>query len=147
MSQLVREVHARADALIDQAPQERYAGVLAWGTRLGFVALVAGFFVYVFGLIDPHVAHVDLPRLWSQPVAHYLRETAMPTGWGWTALLHRADILNLIGIAILASCSAPALLAAVLAYARAKDRVFMALCGLEILVLALAASNLLAVGH
>lgn len=127
--------------------QLRYARVLGRGTQLGFVVLVVAFCVYVFGMLDPHVAHTDLPRLWSQPVGHYLRETGLPTGWGWTGLVHRGDILNLVGIAMLAGCSVPALFAAVGAYLRSGDRVFAIFCVLEILVLVLAASNIFAVGH
>lgn len=147
MTTRANPVQSSISAIAGADAQLRYASVLAWGTRLGFVALVAAFFVYVFGVMDPHVAHVDLPRLWSQPVGHYLRETGLPTGWGWTALLHRGDIVNLLGIAVLAGCSVPALLAAIPAYARSGDRVFVALCGLQVLVLVLAASNVLAVGH
>ena len=147
MSRRLHLVPAVIDAPAAPDPQERYARWLAWGTRVGFVLLIVGFGLYVFGAIEPHVAHGDLPALWNQPVAHYLNAARVPTGWGWLSLVHRADIFNLVGIAILSSCSLPALAAALASYARAGDRVFVALCGLEMLVLALAASNLLAVGH
>lgn len=147
MSRRLHSVPTAVAAPVTQDPQERYARWLAWGTRIGFAVLIIGFGLYVFGAIEPHVAHGDLPGLWNKPVAHYLHAARVPTGWGWLGLVHRADIFNLVGIAILSSCSLPALAAALAAYARAGDRVFVALCGLEILVLALAASNLLAMGH
>ncbi len=127
--------------------QQRYARWLAWGTRVGLGLLVASFVLYLTGLAAPHVPIDRLPELWSRPAAEYLAETGIRTGWGWAALAHRGDVMNLVGIAILASCSIPPLAAVIPAFRASGERAFVAICALEIAVLALAASGLLAWGH
>ncbi len=69
------------------------------------------------------------------------------TGWGWLALLRHGDVLNLVGIALLATCSVPCLLRVAPIYARARDRAFVLLCLLEVVVLVVAASGIIGAGH
>lgn len=125
----------------------RYALLLDWGTRIGLLALVLSFTVYLFGLVTPHVPLERLPSVWNQPVTGYLQLTNTPTGWGWLALLHRADISNLVGIALLASCSIPPLLAVMHLFLKQRNVVFLVICALQVSVLLLAASGVLSVGH
>ncbi len=129
------------------AAQQRYAQWLALGSRVGLALLVASFVAYVGGWIAPLVPLDQLPTLWNQPVAQYLQATGQPTGWGWLALVTRGDVLNLVGIALLASCSLPCLLAVLPLYARARDRAFVAICALEVVVLVFAASGIIGSGH
>ena len=93
--------------------------------------------------MEAHVPLFDLPRLWSKPAAHYLAATGIGDGWGWVWLVHKADMLNLVGIAILSGCSIFALLVVTLLYIRQRHRLVAALCGIEIMVIVLAASDLL----
>lgn len=132
-----------AGTVAQSAPQLRYAQVLEWGARAGLVVLAASFLAYLAGWLPAQVAPQDLPRYWSQPVAVYLAQTGSPSGWGWLALLHRGDMLGLAGIAILAGCSAPALLALVPLYLAQRDRAFLALCLLQAAVLVGAASGVI----
>ena len=125
------------------APQLRYAALLLWGTWIGLVVLLASFLAYVAGWLPGQVAPQQLPGLWSQPVADYVAQTGSPTGWGWLALLHRGDMLGLAGIALLAGCSAPALLALVPLYLAGRDRAFAFLCLLQAFVLLAAASGVM----
>jgi hypothetical protein len=125
----------------------RYALLLDWGTRIGLVALVLSFGAYVFGIVTPHVPLEQLPSVWNLPVATYLQQTNTPTGWGWWALVLKGDISNLIGISILAGCSAPPLLALIPLYIKRRDYIFATICGLIVLVLLLAASGILTAGH
>jgi hypothetical protein len=127
--------------------QQVYARWLAIGSRLGLAVLVASFVAYVAGWIAPLVPLQDLPRLWSQPVAQVLHSTGQPTGWGWLALLRHGDVLNLLGIALLATCSVPCLLRVAPIYARERDRAFVLLCLLEVVVLVVAASGIIGAGH
>jgi len=127
--------------------QERYARVLDWGTRIGLLVLVLSFAAYVSGLMQAHVPPDQLPSLWEHPVDRYLELTQSPTGWGWLAMIHRGDMAGLLGIAILAGCSIPCLLALVPLYAARRDRAFVAVCLAEVAVVALAASGWLAGGH
>ena len=127
--------------------QERYARLLDWGTRIGLLLLVASFVAYVSGLL-PGVVPVDrLPELWTLPVAQFQARTQMPGGWGWLALLGHGDVLGLLGIALLAGVSIPCLLALVPIYAARGEKAYVAICLLEVAVVALAASGLLSGGH
>jgi len=128
-------------------PHERYARWLAWGARVGFALLVAGFAAYVLGIVDPHVPIQRLPELWHRSAPEVLREIGLEPGWGWAQLLHRSDMVILLGIGVLASCAIPCL-AAVLPIFRARgERAFALICVAEIAVLGLAASGWLTAGH
>ena len=127
--------------------QERYARCLSWGAHLGLALLIAGFAVYAFALVPPHVPHERLPYLWSLPAAEYLRQAGIPAGWGWASLVGRGDLGNLVGIAVLASCSIPCLIAVMPLYRKRGERVYFWICALEIAVLVLAASGALVAGH
>ena len=134
-------------ALTASSEQARYARWLAWGARLGLALLVIGFLVYVAGLLDPHVPIERLPSLWGRPSAEFLRETGTGSGWGWIALVHRGDMLNLVGIAVLASCSIASLAAVIPIFRKRGERVFVAICVVQIAVLLFAASGFLVGGH
>lgn len=127
--------------------QLRYARWLDRGSRAGLVVLMLLFAAYVLGFTTPHVPHADLPALWKLPVGQFLAHTGLPTGWGWVAHAHRGDIVNLVGIALLCGCSLLALLVLLPLYARRGDRVFLAVCVAQILVLVFAASGVLSPGH
>lgn len=131
------------DEVAQSAPQLRYALLLEWGTRAALAVLAASWLAYVAGWVPAHVSPQDLPRFWSQPVAQFLAQTGSPQGWGWLALLHRSDMLGLAGIAMLAGCSALAVLAVLPLYARKGDRPFVVLCLLQAGVLLAAASGVL----
>jgi hypothetical protein len=125
----------------------RYATWLARGTVAGFVVMGLGFVVYVAGMLDPHVPLEAVPALWSEPASSYLSAIGLESGWGWAALVHRADMLSLLGIAVLSGCSVLALAAVIPEYARQRDRLLVAVCVLEIAVMTLAASNLIGGAH
>ncbi len=127
--------------------QLRYARWLEAGARIGLVVLIVGFVAYVAGLLPTVVAPERLPQLWSLPVAAYLEASGAPTGWGWVARLGHGDMLGMLGIALLAACSLPALLALVPLFSSRGDRVFVVLCVAEVAVVALAASGVLSGGH
>jgi hypothetical protein len=125
----------------------RYAHLLDWGARLGVLALIISFAVYVFGILTPHVPLEQLPSVWNLPVSAYLQQTGTPTGWGWLALANKGDLSGLIGIAILAGCSIPPLLGLIPLYLKRRDYVYTVICAVVIAVLVLAASGVLTAGH
>ena len=127
--------------------QLRYARLLDVLARTGQVLLVASFVVYAFGWLPPHVAVDRLPELWGLPVGEYLQRTGAPTGWGWLGLAAHSDVAGLVGIALLAGCSLPCLLAMVPLYLRRGDKALAWLCIAEVAVVALAASGLFGAGH
>lgn len=128
------------------AAQRRYARWLAWGTRLGLGLLILGFVAYISG-VAPHVPIETLPQLWGRPSAELLAQTGVRPGWGWAAFLPRSDMLVMAAIGVLASSSIPCLLAVAPVFAKSRERAFLAICVLEVAVLALAASGILAGGH
>jgi hypothetical protein len=127
--------------------QERYARLLAIGTNTGLAMLVVLFAVYMLGAVDPHVPHERLPDLWHLPSSSFLELARIEAGWGWTQIIHRADILTLVGIVTLAFCSVPCLLAVMPIYWARGERWLFALCAAEVAVIVLAASGLIGGGH
>jgi hypothetical protein len=140
-------VFSSDNTTLQKAESARYALWLDWGTRLGLLVLVLGFAAYVFGLTTPLVSLEQLPHLWNQPVASYLEKTGTPTGWAWLALADKGDMLNLVGIALLAGCSLPPLLSLIPLYLERRDYAYAAICWAIVLVLVLAASGHLSGGH
>ncbi len=111
-----------------RAEQLRYARLLDWGTRVGLLVLVLSFAAYVTGLDRPHVPLEQLPALWGQPVAAYLQQTAVAHRLGLAGAGAPGRRRRPLGIAMLAGCSLPCLLALVPLYLRRGDRAFVALC-------------------
>lgn len=131
---------------IDAAPR-RYAAWLAWGTRLGLAVLAIALLLYATGLVPPHVPIERTAALWGQPAAAMLQATGLSSGWDWARHLLRGDMLSLAAIAWLASCSIPCLVAVAPLFARRRERALVAICVLQVAVLALAASGILAGSH
>ena len=127
--------------------QLAYAAWLDIGMKIGFVVLVLTFAAYLFGIATPHVSHEELARLWSKPVGEYLKATNTHTGWTWVSLIGRGDYMNFIGIALLSAVTVFCYLRILPILIAAKDKVFTVIAVLEILVLVLAASGILAAGH
>jgi hypothetical protein len=123
-----------------------YARLLEGGTRIGLALMLLSFAAYMLGWLQPLVPPAQLPDLWSQPVADYLRQAHAPTGWGWLTMLDRGDIGGLVGVAILAGCSLPGLAAVLPLYLRQRHPVHAALCLAEISIMLLAASGWLTSG-
>lgn len=142
----MREPPALAPVL-QPVEQLRYARWLDRLSRTGLVLLVASFVAYAFGWLPAHVPVERLPEVWALPVGEYLQRTGAPTGWGWLELAAHGDVSGLVGIALLAGCSLPCLLALVPLYQRRGDKALAWLCVAEVAVVLLAASGLLGGGH
>jgi hypothetical protein len=123
--------------------QLRYAAVLGAGVQVGFVLLVLSFLLYVSGVLDPLVPFDQLPKYWGLPVAEFVKATHTPTGWGWVALIGKGDMLNLVGIAVLAGVSAVSSLAVLPIFARRGEMAHLIISVLQIIVLVVSASNIL----
>lgn len=126
---------------------QRYADYLEWGIRIGVVVLIASFVAYVTGIFPPHIPLDQLPLVWNLPVPRYLAQTGTPTGWAWLSLAYHGDLLGLLGIALLASCSLLPLLALVHWYAKRRDWIYAGLSAAIALVLILAASGVFSGVH
>lgn len=126
--------------------QRRYARLLEAGARAGLVAVLLAFAAYGSGLLPSGVPLQQLPALWSLPLAEFLQQSGSPTGLSWLGRLQQGDMLSLAGIAWLASCSLPALLALLPLYLRGGDKVYAALALAQMAVILLAASGWLTGG-
>jgi hypothetical protein len=126
------------------AAQRRYARWLLVTTRIGAALLVLTFIAYVTGWTAPHIPIERLPSLWGLSSSEFLRQTGTPAGWrGWAGLIPHGDMLVLGSIAVLITSSILCLAAAVPIFWKHGERMLVALCVLQILVLALAASGAL----
>ncbi|WP_243359517.1 DUF1634 domain-containing protein [Fundidesulfovibrio terrae] len=131
-----------------QTPQEQvqYADILFWGCWGGLALMALTYILYVSGIMAPHVALEKVTVLWSQPVKVYLEQGNVPHGWGWVVLLGKGDFLNFLGIVLLAGLTIIAYIPLIPAFLKKGDTKFAVIALLEVLVLALAASGLVASG-
>ncbi len=121
--------------------QLSYATVLHWSTIAGFVALVITFIAYASGMLPAYVPLDQLPHLWGLSTEEFLKATHTPTGWGWFLSMGKGDFASQLGIAILSGCSIACILVIMPAYAKQKNRIYLAICALEILVLVASATG------
>ena len=149
------EERSEVDNGQDQTEQLLYAKVLQIGMYAGLVILFITFGLYVSGIMAPAVPLEEVSNYWQHGVHEYLEAVNddflhmehPPTGWAWVGMLGKGDFLNFVGIAILAGITILCYLAIVPTLIRKKDSAYLAMTLLEVLVLTLAASGILAVGH
>ena len=135
--------------------QLRYASILQVGVDLGLLVLLITFGLYVSGAIAPAVPLHELPRYWSLSAHEYLdtinaahlHHEHTITGWAWVSMIGHADYLNYIGIVLLAGVTIVCFLGIIPTLLRKHDFVYASMAVVEVLVLALAASGVLTVGH
>lgn len=126
--------------------QIRYANVLSTGAWLGILLMMITYFIYATGMVSPHVEVAMVTRNWDKGVDEFLRITRTPHGWGWLALLYKADFLNFIGLVLLAVLTMICYLFLIVGFKKEKDWVYFAISVLEVAVLAVAASGILGTG-
>jgi hypothetical protein len=130
------------------SPEElRYANVLDISVKAGLVLLVLSFVAYLSGMLPPHVPLDELPKFWGLPVKEFVKATNTPTGWGWLSLIGKGDLVNLVPIAFMAGLSAICSLAALPIFARRGEKVHLVIAVLQIVVLVVAASDILSAGR
>ena len=127
--------------------QIRYANVLEKGMYLGLACLFVTFVLYVFMIVAPHIPHEKLPEYWTKNVHEYLTEAEIDAGWGWVKMLKHGDFINFIGITMLAGVTVLCYLAVFPLLLKRKDTIYAVLVLLEVIVLVVAASGIIAVGH
>ena len=123
-----------------------YARVLEWGMWIALALMVATFVIHATQLLPSRVSVEDLPRLWSMRSRDYLAATGTTGDWGWATTLQYGDCLTMIGMALLAALSGVTYLHLIPHLLRDRDYTFVAIATAEILVIALAASGVLATG-
>lgn len=145
---VVRMPGAQVQAERSRLPEEQlaYASVLDTGMKIGLLLIVVTFAIYMTGVLAPHVPVEELPRYWSMPVKTYLEATGTHGGWSWIHMLGKGDVVNMIGIAFLSGVAIICYAAITPILVRRRDKIYAALCVLEMAVLVLAASGVLKSG-
>jgi hypothetical protein len=124
-----------------------YAAALDVGMKAGLAIVIATFATYVFGILDPHVPFDRLPEFWGLSVYEYLDAANVPWGWQWLELALTGDYLNFVGIAFLSGVTIVCYARILLYPLKNRDYAFAGIIVAQIVVLLLAASGLLVVGH
>jgi hypothetical protein len=140
-----------------QATEEQllYANILGKGMLVGLVLLFVTFALYVFGIMDPAIPLSEISGYWNQPVHDYLvaintnflHLEHLPTGWGWVKLIGKGDFINFIPVAMLSGVTIICYLAIVPGLFKRGDKAYAIMALAEVIILSLAASGLLMVGH
>lgn len=127
--------------------QMLYAKILELGMFVGLAILFLTFAIYVFGIMKPYLPFDQLSHYWSIPVHEYLEEAKIQPGWNWVGLLGYGDFINFIGIALLAGATIICYASIIPLLLKNKDKIYAGFALAEVIILALAASGFLAVGH
>ena len=128
----------------ERALRVLYAGWLDRASKLGFALCLCAFIVYAGGLLPSLVPASELPRYWGMSVSRFVTLTNLPHGWQWLRFLGNGDMLNLGAVALLALVT-PICYARILPRLLAeRDWLQAALAAAQLMVLAAAASGLLA---
>jgi len=142
------ETPEKSDVTLDASPEQLYyAAVLEKGMYIGLLILFITYIIYIFGILDPYIPLNEISKYWSMNVDQYLHEANVHSGWAWFGMLKYGDFLNFIGVAILAGVTIVCYLSIVPSLLRNNDKVYAVLAVLEAVILAAAASGLVAGGH
>lgn len=132
-----------------------YATILEKGMLVGLVLMFITFGLYVFGVVQPVIPLDQVASYWTMPVGDYLatiNSTYLhmehpPTGWAWIHLIRKGDFLNFLPIVILSGVTIVCYASIVPGLFRRGDKAMAIITIMTALILALAASGLLTVGH
>ncbi len=127
--------------------QIRYAEVLHWISLIGLALLLAAFALYLSGLLPPLVDPSEVPRMWHLSAEEYTEANNIPTGWGWVQKIAYGDVLSFASLVLLASGTLICFSITLFSFLKDKDWIYSGIIILEIGVLLLAASGLVAGGH
>jgi len=148
MSQTKQDTAPSAEQII-------YADVLEKGMFAGLMLMITTFALYLLGVMKPAVPLNEISRYWNLPVHDYLEainhnflHLEHPvTGWNWLGLINYGDFVNFVPVAILSGITIICYGAVVPGMFKRGDMTYTIIAVLEVLILSLAASGLLAVGH
>ena len=129
------------------AEQLAYAGVLQIGMRLSLALMAVAFAAYMLGMLPLAVPASDMPHYWTLSATAYLDARGLPHhGLPWLQQLLQGDLV-FGGIALMAAVTVGCYAYFLRFPLRSRDGVMTAVVAGEIVVLSLAASGLLAMGH
>ena len=142
-------------AITTSEEQMLYAVWLEKGMLIGLVLLITTFVLYVFGIIRPVIPPDELSDYWGMPVKDYLAAVnsdfllmdQAPTGWAWLKLINKGDYMNFLPIAVLSGITILCYGVIVPVFRKKGEKAYMLMTIAEVVILALAAGGLFAVGH
>jgi len=145
------------DTEVVKANEEQllYAKILERGMLAGLALLLVTFVLYLTGILAPAVPIEQLPSYWVMSVHDYaeainhnfLHREHVITGWGWLAEVGRGDFVNFLGIALLSGVTIVCYIGIIPTLIRTKQTAYLWMAIVEVVILVLAASGILAVGH
>jgi len=137
----------RANVSLKATPEQLlYARILEKGMYFGLLILLITFGLYTLGIMEPYIPLNKISKYWSMNVNDYLKQADIHAGWAWVGMLKYGDFINFIGIALLAGVTIICYAAIVPTLLKNKDTVYAVMAVLEVLILTLAASGILATG-
>ncbi|MEC8939736.1 MAG: hypothetical protein VYC92_02315 [SAR324 cluster bacterium] len=134
-------------AFENASEQQLYAKIVYHMNHLGLFALVAGFALYLTGMLTPRVPLEDLPQYWSLPLEQYLEKTGTLTGWQWISELGYGDVAPLIGVAVLASIPLVCYLVLFFQFLQRGAKPLVVVTVIELFFMLLSASNVIQISH
>jgi hypothetical protein len=126
--------------------QLTYANLLGKGALTGLALIIIMFAIYVSGVLPNVVDYDRIQSYWTLRASDYIHQTNSPTGWDWVRLLNKGDMLNFIGIVILAGMTIICYLRLLPIFLKKKDMTYTIITIIEIVVLLFAASGILKSG-
>ena len=123
-----------------------YANILNAGMLIGLISLVLIFILYVSGILSPLIPLEKVQTYWVLSVHEYLVKSGIQVGWAWFGELEYGDMLNYIPIAFLSLLTIICYISLIPGLIRKKDKPYIIICILEIIVLLIAASGVLGSG-
>jgi hypothetical protein len=127
--------------------QLAYANLLDIGMKAGLAGLLIAFVIYIFQILPPYVPINELPALWKLNLHEYLEITKIKQGWFWITMLRYGDFLTFLPICFLAFVTIFCFLRIIPIFLKKGDKLYAFLSLLQALILLLAASGFLKVGH
>jgi len=123
-----------------------YSKILNGGMLVGLSGLVVTFILYVSGILEPLIPLEKVETYWILPVSEYLEKSGMQAGWAWFSNMQFGDMLNFLPIAFLSLLTVVCYIAILPGLIRKKDKAYVVIALIEILVLVFAASGILGAG-
>jgi hypothetical protein len=125
--------------------QLAYASVLDVLIKIGFAGLLITFLIYVSRAMVPYIPMEDLADLWHLPLDEFLARTGAPSRpWQWTSFLGYGDIINYVPVVFIGSISFVCLARVLPVFIKKRDGAYIAIVIIQLFVIALAASGILA---
>ena len=123
-----------------------YANILNTGMLIGLASLLITFILYVTGIIEPLIPLNDIPNYWVMSVRDYLETSGVEAGWTWLNNISYGDMINFIPIAFLSLLTIICYLSILPMLIKNKDKAYIVLVLIEVVVLVVAASGILGSG-